>query len=68
MCLSTPKLPDPPPPPVAPPPPTAVAKMASNTGLKRRASNQKRRGLGALTIRRRPTLNTGSAKVGANIY
>ena len=69
MCIArTPVIPPPPPPPVAPPPPTAMAQVVDNIGLKKRNQSKPRRGVSALTIRRTPTVNTGSTNSGANIY
>ena len=67
MCASSPKIPDPPPPPPAPLPPTKVADRVVKPALRKR-DRQMRRGISALTIRRRPTINTGSSGSGANIY
>ena len=68
MCMSRPKIPDPPPPVAPPPPPTAMAKVAGNVGLRKRSTQGRRRGVSALSIRRKPTVNIGSTSSGANIY
>lgn len=68
MCMSQPKIPPPAPPPPAPPPPTKMAQKVGNTSLKKRQGPSKKRGTGALRIRR-SAVNTGSmgAGTGTNI-
>lgn len=68
MCVHTPKVPAAAsaPPPMAPPPPTKTATKVENKVLSSR-NKTKRRGTSALTIRRTPSVNTGSSGSGANI-
>jgi hypothetical protein len=64
--MGSPKIPEPPPPPAPPPPPTEVAE-AVKTKAATRQSDSRRRGISALTIRRRPSVNVGGSATGANI-
>ena len=65
MCTSAPDIPPPPPPVAPPPPPTETAKKVENKGLQSR-QRAKKRGAGALTVRR-PSVNTGSSGSGARM-
>jgi len=59
MCLSSPKMPEPTPPPAPPPPPTKKVKKLDTSARRESRATGKRRGVQSLTIRRKPSVNTG---------
>tara|TARA_B100001248_G_C27290956_1_gene412447 strand:+ start:474 stop:677 length:204 start_codon:yes stop_codon:yes gene_type:complete len=65
--MSSPKAPVIPPPPPPPPPPVKMSTNVVNKEVKKRAGGTVRRGAGALTVRRAPSVNMGSEGSGVNV-